>query len=58
MITFLWTMAILSILETIGRIVWLVNGVPERTKKGTAVDLFFGILFSIWVCVLLVTYHG
>ena len=52
---YLWTVAILLSLETLGRIIWLVKGSwPERTAANIGTDLAVNMGFMVWTIVLLV----
>jgi len=46
---FVWTIVVISIIECVGRIVWMSNGVyPQRKPLATALDCIAGFAFAAW----------
>lgn len=51
---FLWTMAILGLIEVGGSIAYLITGkVPERTKTGVAINCVFWSGVAYWAISLI-----
>ncbi len=52
---FIYTIIVLISMTTLGKVVWIANGIfPVRTQRAEVWDVFINLLLIVWAIILLI----